>query len=137
MDTYSAGYSVSFESLQQYPYLSLDNVAALGSGMILALDTLGLAAAIATITLHAGTTPQASISNVVALWWDATAPSGAPDYSTTTASTDASGVLTLDIDSTTALSIGDSGFLLLYKLDATDHRDSLVFAGRVAVSDIA
>jgi hypothetical protein len=46
-------------------------------------------------------------------------------------------VLTLDLDATTALSIGDNGFLLLYKLDATDHRDSLVFAGRVAVADIA
>jgi len=91
----------------------------------------------ATITLHAGTTPQASIADIVALWWDATTPSGAPAYSTTTASTDASGVLTLDLDAVTALSIGDSGFLLLYKPDATDHRNSLVFAGRVAVSDIA
>ena len=91
----------------------------------------------ATITLHAGTTPQANLTNILALWWDATTPSGAPDYSTTTASTDASGVLTLDLDATTTLSIGDSGFLLLYKLNVTDHRDSLVFAGRVAVSDIA
>lgn len=91
----------------------------------------------ATITLHAGTTPQANLTNIVALWWDTTTPSGAPDYSTTTASTDAFGVLTLDLDATTALEIGASGFLLLYKLDATDHRDSLVFAGRVAVSDIA
>jgi hypothetical protein len=91
----------------------------------------------ATITLHTGTTPQASITDIVALWWDATTPSGAPDYSTTTASTDASGVLTLDLDVTTALSIGDNGFLLLYKLDGADHRDSLVFAGRVAVSDVS
>jgi len=90
----------------------------------------------ASLTLHAGVTPQASISNIVALWWDATTPSGAPAYSTTTASTDASGVLTLDLDATTALEIGGNGFLLLYKLDATDHEDSLVFAGRVAVSDI-
>lgn len=91
----------------------------------------------ATITLHAGAMPQANLTDIVALWWDATTPGGAPAYSTTTASTDASGVLTLDLDVVTALEIGASGFLLLYKLDATDHRDSLVFAGRVAVSDIA
>ncbi len=102
-----------------------------------AFTTDAIAVKGATITLYAWTTPQASLADIVALWWDATTPSGAPDYSTTTASTDASGVLTLDLDATTALSIGDSGFLLLYKLDATDHRDSLVFAGRVAVSDIA
>lgn len=91
----------------------------------------------ATITLHDGVTPQASITNILALWWDATSPTGAPVFESSTASTDGSGVMTLDLDNDTALAIGASGFLMLYKLDGTDHRDSLVFAGQVDVVDIS
>jgi len=90
-----------------------------------------------TLTLYSGTTPQASITGIRALWWDTTSPSGAPAFSTTSASTDGSGALTLDIDNETSLDVDDPGFLLLYKLDAIDHEASLVFAGRVAVSDIS
>lgn len=91
----------------------------------------------ASITLHDGTTPQASITNILALWWDAASPTGAPAFESSTASTDASGVMTLDLDNDTALAIGATGFLMLYKLDGTDHRDSLVFAGQVDVVDIS
>lgn len=91
----------------------------------------------AEITLYSGITPRANLNNIIALWWDAATPSGAPVVQTTTASTDAFGVLSLDIDSATSLNIGDAGFLLLYKLDAIDHRDSLAFAGRLNVVDIA
>lgn len=91
----------------------------------------------ATITLHDGTTPQAGITNILALWWDATSPTGAPAFESTTASTDGAGVMTLNLDNDTALAIGATGFLMLYKLDGTDHRDSLVFAGQVDVVDIS
>lgn len=93
-----------------------------------------------TITLYAGSTPQASITGIRALWWDATAPdSTAPDYYTAIASTDGSGVLTLDIDSTTALDVGDYGYLLLHK-DGTlvnEYRDALAFQGAVQITDIS
>ena len=59
----------------------------------------------------------------------------APAHSTT-ASTDASGVLTLDLDADTALSIGQSGFLLLYKAGAA-ATDDLIFSGRLTVQDIS
>lgn len=90
----------------------------------------------ATLTLYNGATLQASLTGIRALWWDATDPTGAPAFATATASTDASGIMTLNLDSTTSLAIGASGFLLLYKLDGSDHRDSLEFAGRVVVSSI-
>lgn len=94
----------------------------------------------ATITLYAGSTPQASVTGIRALWWDATAPDAtAPDYYTATASTDASGLLTLDLDAATALDVGDYGYLLLHK-DGTlgnEYRDALEFAGAVQITDIS
>jgi len=90
----------------------------------------------ATITLYNAATLQASLTSILALWWDATSPSGAPVYSTSSASTNSSGVLSLNINAVTTLSVGQSGFLLLYKLDGSDHKNSLVFAGRVAVAEI-
>lgn len=91
-----------------------------------------------SITLYQsdGTTPAANLTNIVALWWAAAAPSGAPDIESATESTDGSGVFTLDL-SAGALSVGQTGFLLLYDLDSVDHRDSLVFAGQEAVVDIS
>ena len=88
------------------------------------------------VTLYNGAALQASLTGIRALWWDAIDPSGAPTYSTAAASTNASGVLTLDLNATTADAIGDYGFLLLYKVNATIN-DSLVFAGQVAISNVA
>lgn len=94
----------------------------------------------ASIALYNGSTPQANITGIRALWWDAPAPYGAaPDFYSATASADASGVLTLDLDATTALSIGDYGYLLLHK-DGTLgnlYRDALEFAGAVQITDIS
>lgn len=93
----------------------------------------------ASIALYNGSTPQASITGIRALWWDVTAPDATPDYYTASASTDASGVLTLDLDATTALAIGDYGYLLLHK-DGTLgnlYRDALEFAGAVQITDIS
>lgn len=91
------------------------------------------------IPLYAGSTPRANITGITALWWDLTAPDGTPDIYTTTASTDASGVLTLNIDAATALDVGDYGYLLLHK-DGTlgnQYRDALEFAGAVQITDIS
>lgn len=119
---------------------TLDYIIALAGDLSASATTSGTLTSVvvkgASITLHAGSTPVGAITDIRALWWDASQPTGAPDYETTTAQTDGSGVLTIDLNGVTALNIDDPGFLLLYKLDGTDHRDSLVFAGRLAVQDI-
>lgn len=119
---------------------TLDYIIALAGDLSASATTSGTLTSVvvkgASITLHAGSTPVGAITGIRALWWDASQPAGAPDYETTTAQTDGSGVLTIDLDGVTALNVSDPGFLLLYKLDGTDHRDSLVFAGRLAVQDI-
>jgi hypothetical protein len=91
----------------------------------------------ARVTLHAGSTPQANLTGILARWWDATTPTGNPVFSATDATTNGSGVITLNLEAVTSLAVGAQGFLLLYKQDGTNHEDSLVFAGRVAVSDIS
>lgn len=88
------------------------------------------------LALYDDATLQAGITGIRALWWDSTEPTGAPDYETTTAATDAAGVMTLDLSAATSLAIEEPGFLLLYKLNLVDHRDSLQFAGRVIIEDI-
>lgn len=89
------------------------------------------------LTLYSGAAAQANIAGITALWWDAEAPdNGAPDYYTATEATDGSGVLSIDLSAVTTLDVGANGFLLLYKADGTDYKDSLVFAGQAPVSDI-
>lgn len=93
----------------------------------------------ATITLYNGSTPQASLTDLRVLWWDATAPDGtAPDYYSATESTDASGVLSIDLDAVTTLSVGDYGYLHVHKAGTLGnaYQDALVFAGAVQVQDI-
>jgi hypothetical protein len=114
---------------------------AAGSSAAQALTGSGAVAAVkgVRIRLHNGATPRASITGLSAVWWDSTTPHtfGAPVFATNTGATDASGDLQLDIDADTALAIGGSGCLLVYKLDGADHRDSLTFFGRAEVIDIA
>lgn len=93
----------------------------------------------ATITLYSGATPQASLTDLRVLWWDATAPDGtAPDYYSASESTDASGVLSIDLDAVTTLSVGDYGYLHVHKAGTLGnaYQDALVFAGAVQVQDI-
>lgn len=90
-----------------------------------------------SLTLYDNETAQANVTGITWLWWDATDPSGAPAGSGTTESTDGSGVLQVDLSAFTTLSIGQTGFLLLWKADATNDEDSLAFAGRVDVVNIA
>ena len=68
-------------------------------------------------------TQQASLSNIQAMWWDVTEPKYGyrPIGKTSLASTDSSGYIDLDLSNVTGLGIGEYGFLMLYKLDATDH----------------
>lgn len=116
---------------------------AAGAGPISTLATFtttsGLVVKGVSLTLYNGATAQASITGITALWWDATAPGAtAADYYTATASTDASGVLALNIDAATALAVGDYGYLLLHR-DGTlgnQYRDALEFAGAIQVQDI-
>lgn len=89
-----------------------------------------------SIQLYDGSTEQASISGIHALWWDSEDPAGTPTYQTTTASTDSAGVLTLDLDAVTTLELTNVGFLLLWKPDAV-AQDSLAFSGQLAVVDIS
>lgn len=89
-----------------------------------------------SIQLYDGSTEQASITGVHALWWDTEDPTGAPTYETTTASTDSVGVLTLDLDASTSLELSGTGFLLLWKPETT-VQDSPAFAGRMAIVDIS
>ncbi|MCO6443626.1 MAG: fibronectin type III domain-containing protein [Anaerolineae bacterium] len=93
----------------------------------------------ATITLYNGSTLQANLTDLRVLWWDATAPDGtAPDYYSATESTDAAGLLSIDLDAVTALSVGDYGYLHVHKAGTLGnaYQDALVFAGAVQVQDI-
>lgn len=91
------------------------------------------------VRLYDGATAQASVTGLTALWYDEIQPHlwGAPDQASNTESTDANGDIVLDIDATTALNIGDYGFLLVYKADGSDVKDSLAFMGQVQVVDIS
>lgn len=90
------------------------------------------------VVLHdrATLTPRASVTGITARWWDSPTAAGAPLLKTDSASTDGAGLLTIDIDSVTSLSVAALGYLVLYKAGAGADAD-LHFAGRVAVSDIA
>lgn len=88
------------------------------------------------VTLHTGATAQASITGITARWWDSATAAGAPLLKTDTATTDATGLLELNIDAVTALDVAGVGYLSLYKVGA-DIQSDLHFASRIAVQDIA
>ncbi len=60
----------------------------------------------------------------------------APVFTTTTGATDASGVVSLDLDADTSLNVGGNGYLSLYIPDAGDHRLSKVFSSRMTIIDL-
>lgn len=90
------------------------------------------------IRLYDGTTPQASKTGLTCLWWDASEvyDFAAPQGRTEVAATDADGDLVLDLSGVSGHSVGGVGYLLVRKEDGTDHRDSLVFQGRVQTSTV-
>lgn len=87
------------------------------------------------VTLGDGTTPAASLSGLSVRWWDGV-PAGAPDFEANSLTTDAQGLLEIDIDSATSLNLDDLGYLLVYKTGAAPA-DDLIAAGRTAVVDIS
>ena len=83
--------------------------------------------------------PIASLSGITVVWFDTPDPGDWRKVAGNNgaASTDGSGWLKLDLSGVSGLSIDDWGFLVAYKLDGSDYRDSPVFAGRVQVSDVS
>lgn len=134
-DVYAVGIGTNGDAAPVHVFL--DGAATASASAVGSLTTGAAPVKGISLALYNGATPQASVTGITAVWWDTATPSAfaAPVYSATTASTDASGVLTLDLDADTALSIGQSGFLVLYKAGAS-AADDLVFAGRLAVQDI-
>lgn len=92
----------------------------------------------ATLQLFNGATPQANLTGIQALWWDVTQPKDAstPVGRSDAVTTDASGYINLDLSNVSGLTAGDYGFLVLYKLDGTNHQDSQIFAGKVQTSTV-
>jgi len=89
------------------------------------------------LQLFDGATPAASVSNIQAQWWDVEQPKDmSRPVGKAIVSTDSNGYIYLDLSNVTGLAPTESGFLLLYKLDGTDHKDSPLFAGKVATSTI-
>lgn len=90
------------------------------------------------VILHdrATQSPRASVTGITARWWDSPTAAGAPLLKTDSASTDAAGLLELDIESVTSLSLAGVGYLSIYKAGATPETD-LHFASRLSVVDIA
>lgn len=90
------------------------------------------------IPLYAGSTPVGAQSNVQVAFFDQPQPKdfSAPTFTTGSASINSSGLLTVNL-SGTSLNIGQPGFAIVYKLDAGDHENSPVFAGRVTVTDVS
>jgi hypothetical protein len=93
------------------------------------------------VTLYNGVAAQASMTGLTAVWWDVTTPvsflTTLPKYSTSSATTDSTGRLQLNLAASTALGIGGQGFLLVFKLDGGDAEDSLEFGGIATIVDIS
>jgi len=90
-----------------------------------------------SIRLYNGNIPQINLNNLICLWWDQTDvyDFDTPIGRTNVATTDADGDLVLDLTDVSGLSTGGWGYLLVRREDGGDHRDSLVFQGRVQVDD--
>lgn len=124
------------------PGLQIRAVNAVGNGAwstATAFSTNPAAAAVKGIrvTLHdSDRQPLSSITNVTARWYDSATGAGAPELHTNSASINSSGMLELNIDSSTSLNVGGVGYLQLYKAGASPN-DDLHFGGRVSVVDIS
>ncbi len=92
-----------------------------------------------SVTLYnANGSTYASGTNIAVMWFDSDIP---PDLGnikgkSAVATTTAGGVLSLDLDTITVLNVGDYGFLVCYKLDNTDHRDSPTFCSKMQVTSM-
>ncbi len=83
---------------------------------------------------RATSSPRAGLTGLVIRWWDSPTASGAPVVFSTTATTNASGELIVDL-STSSLSVGQTGYIDVYKENASADLD-FHFSGRVVVGTI-
>lgn len=92
-----------------------------------------------TLQLFSGASNVGALTGIQAAFFDQAEPKDflAPVFKTSTATTDSSGNITLNVDAQTALSIGQNGFVVLYKLDAGDHKLSPALATRATIVDIS
>jgi hypothetical protein len=90
------------------------------------------------LRLFDGTIPRSNLTGIQALWWDVTEPKDAsePVGKSSLVTTDSDGYINLDLSNVTGLVPGEYGFLMLYKLDVSNHQDSLIFSGKVQTSTI-
>ncbi|MCO6427530.1 hypothetical protein, partial [Nitrosomonas communis] len=78
----------------------------------------------------------ANQSDIQVAWFDQPEPKDFSSviYKSGAETTDEDGNLVVDINGGTSLNENDLGFLLAYQPNLSDHRDSLVFAGKLNVS---
>lgn len=83
-------------------------------------------------------TLQANLTGIHVAWFDQSSVGSlsTPVFTTSTATTDANGLLEIDLDATTALSVGSTGFIVIYKPDGGNHKLSPVFASQMDVINI-
>jgi hypothetical protein len=91
-----------------------------------------------SLQLFDGSTPQVSLTGIQALWWDVTEPkdAGKPVGRSVGVTTDTNGYISLDLSNVSGLTVGDYGFLTLYKKNDADYTNSLVFSGKVQTSTV-
>jgi hypothetical protein len=77
--------------------------------------------------------PIPSLTGIVAMWWDNTGPTGDPVLERSNIATNAQGFAEVDLTGSTVLGDGGVGYLLLYRNNPTDYRQSLTFASRLTV----
>lgn len=78
--------------------------------------------------------PRASVTGIVYRWYDSTTAAGAPVVFGTDGTTDASGVLNIDL-AASSLDVGQVGYLVIFKQNGSAALD-WHFAGRVTVAAI-
>ncbi len=82
---------------------------------------------------------KTSLSGIEVAWFDQNLPGNflEPTFKTSIATTDGTGTFEIDLDSSTALSIGGTGFLIAYDTDGSDHKNTELIAGQFQVVDIS
>jgi len=90
------------------------------------------------LQLFDGASNVGTLDAVQIAWFDEEQPKdfAMPRGSASGITLEASGWLKLDLSNVTNLAVGESGFLVVYKLDGTDHEDSPVFAGKLTLATI-
>lgn len=90
-----------------------------------------------SIQLHESSIYVRNITNIYALWWDSPEPLDLDQVrgKALNLATNDLGFVYLDLSEVTSLSLGQTGYLLLYK-PYKNYKDNLVFCGELTVEDI-